>query len=945
MTDTDQSEPPASPLDRLLAGARQEYQEAGSQRWQQPAPGESAGDRIDRYHLLEKIGEGGMGTVWKVRQLEPVERIVALKVIKLGMDTREVVGRFEAERQALAMMEHPHIAKVLDGGATESGRPYFVMELVQGEAITRYCARNDLALTERLELFMRVCEAIQHAHHKGVIHRDIKPSNVLVATHDGVAVPKVIDFGIAKATGAELAQRTLFTKYAQVIGTPEYMAPEQAEQSDLDIDTRADVYSLGVLLYELLTGCLPFDSGTGSRSNLTELMRTIREVDPVKPSTRVSTRPKLGSAAPRSGSADSDRLSRQLRGDLDWIVLKALEKDRSRRYATASGLAADVGRYLAKEPVLAAPPSTSYRLRKFVERRRRTVVSAALFLLLATAGSVGTGVGWWRTARANHDLDVALEEKSVALASETKERERALDAESQAQSESERAGVAEQEAHQRAAELEQVAAFQAEQLGRLNIEEMGVRLQASLQEAASVERREDLAAGLAGVNFSSISLRLLQESLFDKTLASIDLQFEDQPLVRAKLLQSVGETMTRHGLFDAALAPHGRALALRREHLGSDHPDTVNMLQLIGVAYLNLRRPAEAEPYIREALERTEHVLGDDDPSVLLALNNLGGVLFSLGKLVEAEPYYERALAGRRRVLGEDHRSTLRSMKTMGSLLVLQGKLEQAEHHFREAYAGQERTQGERHRDTLNTAASLGSVLLRQSKLEDAEVWLRRSIEGNLSVLGEHHDVVLESQRNLGTALRLLGRTDEAEPYLQQALDGFEQLGRLEYSGAVQTMTELELLLREVIEAERGAEDQVALRAHLGELGAVLLLLGEPGEAEAVLADALAVPLDGEPGSDWRAAIIRGDLGAALAAQGKRDTAETHLVEGAEALLSEDAFPEAERALANAQVEPACLRLATFYDAWHALDASLGCDQKAATWRQRLALWNTELGG
>lgn len=342
-------------------------------------PDEKAGDRIGRYKLLQQIGEGGCGVVYMAEQEEPVRRRVALKVIKLGMDTKSVIARFEAERQALAMMDHPNIAKVLDAGATETGRPFFVMELVRGIKITDYCDQNKLSTLERLGLFIQVCNAIQHAHQKGIIHRDIKPSNILVTLHDGVPVPKVIDFGIAKATQGRLTDHTLFTAFEQFIGTPAYMSPEQAEMSGLDIDTRSDIYALGVLLYELLTGAPPFDPKDLLQAGLDELRRTIREREPARPSTRLSTmlQADLTTVAQRRHS-DPPKLIHLLRGDLDWIVIKALEKDRTRRYETANGLAMDIQRYLGNEPIVARPPSTIYRFRKLVRRNRTVFVAASV---------------------------------------------------------------------------------------------------------------------------------------------------------------------------------------------------------------------------------------------------------------------------------------------------------------------------------------------------------------------------------------------------------------------------------------------------------------------------------------------------------------------------------------------------------------------------------------
>src|ERR1043165_1090771 len=354
-----------------------------------PQTEEGPGSIIGRYKLLQKIGEGGCGVVYMAEQSVPVRRRVALKVIKLGMDTKQVIGRFEAERQALALMDHPNIAKVLDAGATETGRPYFVMELVRGIKITEYCDENNVPTADRLKLFTQVCQAIQHAHQKGVIHRDIKPSNILVTVNDGVPVPKIIDFGIAKATAGPLTDKTFFTAFEQFIGTPAYMSPEQAEMTSLDIDTRTDVYSLGVLLYELLTGRTPFDPSELLQSGLDEMRRTIRENEPDRPSTRLSTMAEgeLTTVA-KHRHTEAPRLIHLVRGDRDGMVMKCLEKDRARRYETANGLASDIQRHLDNEPVVARPPSTLYRVQKLVRRNKVVFAAAALVALALILGIV-----------------------------------------------------------------------------------------------------------------------------------------------------------------------------------------------------------------------------------------------------------------------------------------------------------------------------------------------------------------------------------------------------------------------------------------------------------------------------------------------------------------------------------------------------------------------------
>src|ERR1017187_9435058 len=385
-------------------------------------PDEAVGTTIGRYKLMERLGEGGCGVVYVAEQSQPVRRRVALKVIKLGMDTKMVVARFEAERQALAMMDHPNIAKVLDAGTTETGRPFFVMELVRGIRITDYCDQNNLTTQERLDLFIKICQAIQHAHQKGIIHRDIKPSNILVTLHDGVPVPKVIDFGIAKATEGRLTDNTVYTQLHQFIGTPAYMSPEQAEMSGLDIDTRSDIYSLGVLLYELLAGSTPFDANELMSQGIDAMRKTIREQEPARPSTKLATLPgKEPTTTAKRCSADTSKVLHQLKGDLDWIVMKCLEKDRTRRYETANGLAADLKRHLNNEPVLARPPSAAY---KFQKAFRRNKLAFTAGLAIAAVLLLGIIVSTWQSVRATRAKQQAL----AAQAQEAVQREKAVEA-------------------------------------------------------------------------------------------------------------------------------------------------------------------------------------------------------------------------------------------------------------------------------------------------------------------------------------------------------------------------------------------------------------------------------------------------------------------------------------------------------------------------------------
>ena len=422
-----------------------------------------------RYKLLEQIGEGGFGIVFMAEQQEPVRRKVALKIIKPGMDSRQVIARFQAERQALALMDHPHIARVFDAGTTPSGRPYFVMELVKGIPITDYCDRHKLSLRQRLELFVQVCQAVQHAHQKGIIHRDLKPSNVLVCLYDGVPSVKVIDFGVAKAIEQRLTQQTLFTQFGQIVGTWEYMSPEQAEFNQLDVDTRSDVYSLGVLLYELLTGTTPLTRERVRQAAVMEVLRLIREEEPERPSTRLSHSEKALARLSAQRQMEGGALVAALRRELDWVVLKALEKDRTRRYATASDLDRDVERYLRDEPVEACPPSLGYRLRKVVRRYRGVLAAAAAMVLLLVAGVV---VSTWQAVRATKAEAMATREVAAARQAEEQtqqEAERAWKAEQQAREKEQSEVEARRKAQQEAARAEREKARAEEQLRRAEL--------------------------------------------------------------------------------------------------------------------------------------------------------------------------------------------------------------------------------------------------------------------------------------------------------------------------------------------------------------------------------------------------------------------------------------------------------------------------------------------
>ncbi|MBZ0269641.1 serine/threonine-protein kinase, partial [bacterium] len=558
-----------------------------------------APDRIGPYRILEKLGEGGFGEVWIGEQSEPVKRRVAVKVLKAGMDTKAVLARFEAERQALTLMSHRNIARILDAGATESGRPYFVMDLIDGASITRYCDERRLSTRERVALFVFVCTAVQHAHQKGVIHRDLKPSNLLVTVEGGEATPKVIDFGIAKAVDEPLTDRTMLTMQGQMIGTPAYMSPEQAAGA-LFVDTTTDIYSLGAVLYELLTGAPPFEPESLESAGLEGMSRILREVDPPTPSTRVS---RLGEAstgvAARRGT-EPQALRGELQGELDWITMRAMEKDPGRRYASASDLAADLRRYLAHEPVTAAPPSAAYRTRKFARRHRTGVgIAAAVAVTLVVFA-----------------VTMAVQANRIAAERDRANRERES--------------------------AERVASFLSEMLGSVQPEVLGNSLWIDLRRRVAESRRAagatdaeiadadaEFAALMRGVNPTDAALRLLDEEILARAGLTVDAQLAGDPRIAARLHHTFARTYRELGLLDRAEPQALAAIELGREQFGADDAETLRARNEWSVLLQRQGRLDEAEENGRETLERSQAALGPDAPTTLAALTNRA-VLLSL---------------------------------------------------------------------------------------------------------------------------------------------------------------------------------------------------------------------------------------------------------------------------------------------------------------------------
>jgi tetratricopeptide (TPR) repeat protein len=697
-----------------------------------PTPAPASGALIGgRYKLLERIGEGGMGEVWMAEQRLPLQRKVALKIIKAGMDTRQVVARFEAERQALALMDHPNIAKVFDAGATESGRPYFVMELVKGTPITIYCDEHRLTLRERLELFLPVCQAIQHAHQKGIIHRDIKPSNVLIAPYDSRPVPKIIDFGVAKAIGQRLTERTLYTGFGAVVGTLEYMSPEQAELNNQDIDTRSDIYALGVLLYELLTSTTPLGHERLTQAAFTEMLRAIREEEPTKPSTRLSTSEELPTIS-ANRHTEPAKLTRLMRGELDWIVMKCLEKDRTRRYETATGLAADLRRLLHHEPVEAGPPSAWYRLRKCARRNRVPLATTAV---VAMALIAGTGVSTWEAIRAVRAEGLAqkrLETEGVARL--------------QAMGERNRADLARQEADRRGTEAREVVEF----------------LINDMIGAASPSRTQG------------------KITTVDKVLAQADQnigqRFGDRPLIEASIRNALGLAYMQLGLYPKAEEHARRAVELRLAHLGPGHSDTIAAQNALGWALLlnflkgySPEKHEEAHILATKVFATARKVLGLDHKETLRSSNVLATALAFRGRIDEARSLREEMLPIYKRVLGLQDPDTLKVMSQLSRDWLDIGNLERAK-QLGEVCLDVQRRVWPNHPDTVSTMSRLADIYFSLRQFDRALEMRRRTMDACVRVLGLAHPI---TQKTIGGYLHYA--LTEGIPW-EQARKDLEQL-------------------------------------------------------------------------------------------------------------------------------------------------------------------------
>ncbi len=698
----------------------------------------------ENYRLLQMLGEGGMGEVWAAEQERPVRRKVAIKLIKPGMDTRDVVARFESERQALALMNHPNIARVFEAGETDQGRPFFVMELVEGVPVTQYCDTHLLATEGRLSLFVQICEAVQHAHHKGVIHRDLKPSNVLVRMEEDKPVPKIIDFGIAKAIGQPLTDKTMFTEIGAVIGTPAYMSPEQAERTGLDVDTRTDVYSLGMLLYELLVGVLPFDAREAGTSGLDELRRRIREDEPTKPSTRLSSLGDTSTELAKRRGADLRTLSRQLRGDLDWITLKALEKDRTRRYGSPSELAADIGRHLRHEAVLAGPPSVRYRAGKFIRRHRLGAAAASLVLIAMVLGTAAATYGLVRAKRAEYAA-----RQEVAKAAAVNEFLQDMLA------------SANPFGFSTATSGPDVTVLQA-------LSQAAKKLDGgSLTDQPLVEAAVRRTIGAAYTNLGNHSEA---ESQLGAAVAITTRAVGDAHPDTAESLLALGNLRVAQGQWGEAETLIRRALGIQRAALGEKHLKVGEAIQALSVTLVNAGRGREAEPLERQALAIYREHFGDDSPYIASSLNNLAAILREQRRLEEAEVLARQALAIQRKARGNDHPDLAGELQTNGVLLRELGRLAEAEPLLREALALSQKHLGNDHEVVALSANNLAGVLRDEGKLVEAESFFRQSVDIDRKARPADHPVRAYALSGLGMVLTDLGRPGEAEPFLREAV-------------------------------------------------------------------------------------------------------------------------------------------------------------------------------
>jgi serine/threonine protein kinase/tetratricopeptide (TPR) repeat protein len=882
-------------------------------------------DRVfaGRFKLREKLGEGGMGEVWVADQTEPVQRRVALKVVRPGHDSDRLVARFEQERQALALMDHPNIARVLDAGVAE-GRPYFVMELIKGEPITTYCDAAKLSPRERLELFLPVCHAVQHAHQKGIIHRDLKPSNIMIGLYDGKPVPKVIDFGVAKATGPRLTEKSIYTEVGSLIGTLEYMSPEQAELNNLDVDTRSDIYALGAVLYELLTGSVPFPKQQLQAAAFTEMLRMIKEVEPPKPSTRLSHSGTLPSIA-AVRQTEPKKLVAQMRGELDWIVMKCLEKDRRRRYETTNGLALDLQRFLSGEPVQAVPPSAGYRLRKFLRRNKGPALATGLVLLALVGGVVGTAIGL-----------VRAEER---------------------------------------AEGERRAKVTAEK--RLDQIEKGIDLLGSL--FADLDPFAEERQGRP--------LRAILRDRLDQTAAELEGEVIGDPLIVARLQDRLGQTYLGLGSAKRAEALFAKSMATREAELGADHPLTLASHHNRAAALEAAGKRIEAIRRFERVRDDRDRVLGTDHPDTLTTLHGLAVVYREAGRVPDAIRLLEQVRDVRVKRLGPTDDLTLAARLDLAEAYRSAVRRDEAIALAEVVREDCIRKYGDVHPRAIDATSRLASIYQTGFKMSAALDLYQRTETVTLQKLGPHHPLTLKIQSGLGHMVRVYGRTREAIALLESVRDRRVMVLGGDHPATLYTIQSLALAYQDANERDKALSlfEQVATSiekldyAHydadrfvnnlaryleqteryeqaevwrrkwlavakerdgpesfryvgfngLAGLGVNLVRQRKYAEAEAVLCESVAV-LQKIP-AEWERHRARSLLGDALLGRQKYADAEPHLVESYQEMAKLAQTPEHQTHadLHRGNLSVAAERLVRLYEATNR-------PAEAAKWRKEL---------